>query len=156
MVQPSPTRRFKINPVEVGIFSVVALIFVNSVYNLFYEVPTLSGTPLAQVANTDPSDLRAPASQSFFNVDIKCEGVSAPQETQASKVRLSGPLCGSDQKADLVRQIKMQIQNVANKYAATVFTDVSTGRFSTDYIPLNAGKNSIHVEFQFPSGQNVT
>ena len=46
--------------------------------------------------------------------------------------------------------------NSANKYSATVFTDVSSQKFSTDYIPLVSGRNAIHVEFSYQGGKTFS
>ena len=155
------TPRFKINPVEVAIFSIVSLIFVNSVYNLFYDHQNLQATPLtglasapAQVENRSPSSV----SQLVQNIDIQC-GSTEELQTSAIKVRLSGQLCKSPRSlsnSDSAKLIKTQIYNDANKFSATVFADISSGKFSTDYIPLNTGKNPIHIEFEYQGGKSVT
>src|SRR5690606_1424472 len=95
-------RRFKINPVEFAIFSVVCTIFLNSVYNLFYDWrgfrPTASvevklGTENAERAPASASALAA-ADPSFINMGILCQD-SEERKVTASKVRLSGPFCGN-------------------------------------------------------------
>jgi hypothetical protein len=157
MGNPRTPRRFRINPVEVAIFSVVSLIFVNSVYNLFQDRAGFQPSALAPMASNPVSEGRAPASvaQSFLNLDVKCEN-NGEQETGASKVRLTGTLCGAAPSDDSAKLLKTQIVNNANKFSATVFTDLSAGRYSTDYIPLNTGKNPIRIEFVYQGGKFVT
>ena len=45
---------------------------------------------------------------------------------------------------------------VESRTDPTVFTDGVGGKFSTDYIPLNAGKNPVQVEYVLSSGKTVT
>jgi hypothetical protein len=155
-------RRFRTNPVELAIFSVVTLIFVNSLYNLFYDRANFKPTALAPMAANpiSESNPRSPAStasvsaQAFLNVDVRCEAPQ-DQDTNASKVRLTGPLCGAGA-VDGKDLLKAQVVNNANKFNATVFTDLNAGKFSTDYIPLNTGKNPIKLEFSYRGGRVVT
>jgi hypothetical protein len=81
------------------------------------------------------------------NIESNCEGLS-DQTTRASKLRLSGPLCANGEKASVL--------NDTNRYTATVFTDSDLGKFSTDTIPLNTGRNLIKVEFVSKDGQSTT
>jgi hypothetical protein len=157
MGAPQHIRRFRVNPVEVAIFSVVTLIFLNSVYNLFYDRQGFHPAALAPMAAVPVSEGRAPASvnQAFANLEVKC-GVNTDQDTQAAKVRLTGTLCGASAGTDGSKLLKTQIVNNANRFNATVFTDLSAGKFSTDYIPLNTGKNPIHLEFTFQGGKLVS
>lgn len=150
-------RRFRINPVEGAIFAVVSLIFANSVYNLFYDNRAFNLAALKPMEANPVSEGRAPASvsQSFQNVDIRCEG-NLDQDTGAAKIRLNGKLCGTDAATDATKLVKAVVVNGANKFNATVFTDTNGGKFSTDYIPLNGGKNPIHMEFIYRSGKTFT
>lgn len=157
MGTPQQLRRYKVNPVEVAIFSIVTLIFLNSVYNLFYDRQGFHPAALAPMAATPVSEGRSPASvnPAFANLEVKC-GINSEQDTQAAKVRLTGTLCGAAAGTDGSKLIKTQIVNNANRFSATVFTDLSAGKFSTDYIPLNTGKNPIHLEFVFQGGKQVS
>lgn len=150
-------RTFRTNPVEVAIFLAVTGLFVNSVVKLFYDSPDFQATALTQMASNPVSEGRAPAStqQSFLNLDVRCE-TAAEQETAASKVRLMGSLCGLDASTDGSKLTKTVVINNANKFSATIFTDVSAGKFSTDYIPLNVGRNPLHLEFTYRGGKTVT
>jgi hypothetical protein len=153
MGQPQNIRRFRVNPVEVAIFSIVTLIFLNSVYNLFYDRQGFRPAALAPMAANPVSESnRAPAAtaQSFLNLEVRCDA-NPEQETTAAKVRLTGALCGAAG-VDGRKLVKTQIVNNANRFNATVFADVSAVKFSTDYIPLNAGKNPIRLEFTYQGG----
>ncbi len=158
-------RRFRINPVELAIFSVVALICVNSVYNLFYD---RDGTPSSGIAVLQPSTKdRAPAStQAAAHLEIRCEEELA-LETTATKVRLNGPLCGGAKaggavhlrepaSSDPSRVLKTTIVNQTNQFTATTFPDSHTRSFSTDYIPLDPGTNRLRVDYLFQDGLSVT
>lgn len=158
MTAPQTSKRFRINPVEVAIFSVVALIFMNSVYSLFYDrdnfqLATL--TPMAASPTTE-NQSRSPASivPTYANLDVRC-GAMDEQSVTASKVRLTGQIC-TPAGTEEAKLIKTQITNGANKFNATVFTDVNGGKFSTDYIPLEVGKNALRIESSYPNGKLVT
>jgi hypothetical protein len=152
-------KRFRANPVELAIFSVITLIFFNSVYNLFYDQQGFRPAALTPMAATPVSEGRTPASvtQAFANMDLRCDD-NADRDTTAVKVRLTGSICGDGRApaADATSLVKTMVVNTANKFAATVFTDVSGGKYSTDYIPLNLGKNPIRLEFSYRDGKVVT
>lgn len=159
---PAPSsnvKRFRANPVELAIFSVISLIFFNSVYNLFYDQQGFHPAALTPMSANPISEGRSPAStsQAFVNVDVRCDG-NPDKDTTATKVRLTGALCadGRVPASDTTSLVKTQVINNANKFTATVFTDVNSGKFSTDYIPLNLGKNPIHLEFSYRSGKVVS
>jgi hypothetical protein len=156
------TRRYRTNPFEIVVFIIVSLICVRSIYTLFYDQQSFRAAALTPITNGPISDgmSRSPAgmgSQSFLNLDIKCEGSNA-KETTATKVRLTGNLCGmmTGFGHDGNQVLKSAIWNGANKFNATVFADVSAGKFSTDYIPLNSGENPIKVEFTYKNGKVFT
>jgi len=49
-----------------------------------------------------------------------------------------------------------RIFNQANRFAATVFQDPSTRKFTTDYIPLVAGANPIRIQFIYKGGRSYS
>jgi hypothetical protein len=154
---PANVKRFRTNPVEVAIFSVITLVFFNSVYHLFYDQGGFKPAALAPMAANPISEgnSQAPATQPFVNVDVRCDA-NADQDTTAAKVRLVGALCDSGRNPASVGQLaKVTVINTANRFTATVFTDVNAGKYSTDYIPLNLGKNPIHLEFTYRDGKTV-
>ncbi|MBC7692744.1 MAG: hypothetical protein H7222_13365 [Methylotenera sp.] len=162
MPNPQNIKRFRANPVEVTILAVMALILCNSVYRLFDERADFKFAALSPMtAQPTQGAHRSPASviPEFASLDINCDSreTSSEQRTAAGKVRLTGPLClqnsqpGSDSAASQL--VKSQISNTANRFNATVFTDVSASRFSTDYIPLVPGRNLIEVEFTYKSNK---
>lgn len=156
-------RRFKINPVEFAIFSVVCTIFLNSVYNLFYDWRGFRSTASVEVKLGSESQApRSPASlgasmaavpTSFINMGILCQEEMEEQKVTANKVRISGPFCGISAPQDHKKLLRTEVMNEANQISATVFTDFHTGRFSTDYIPLQRGKNTIQIKFVYQGGK---
>jgi len=146
----------RLNPVELVIFAVVATGFGLSAYRLIQEQPGAGSAMLAPMASNPVSEQtdRSPAALSplFGHVDFGCK---AGQETsvKASKIRISGPICGIEPGTSM---ISTNIINSTNQFHATVFSDLSTGKFSTDYIPLNSDKNSIRVEFKFANGKTIS
>jgi len=154
---PSTIRRFRTNPVEWAVFAVVSLIFCNSVYNLFYGQQGFQPNALTAMAANPTTEGRAPASvgQTFVNLEVRC-GNTPEQITSALKTRIIGPLCGMSGEDDAGKLTETSIVNGANKFNATVFTDLGAGKFSTDYIPLNLGPNPIHIEFKYRDGRLVS
>lgn len=158
MATKTSVKQFKANPVEVVIFLAVTGMFSNSLYRLFYDTPDFQPAALSKMAANPISEGRSPASvdaPSFKNIDVRCNSTS-DYDTDANKVRLIGPLCGVDEGNDSSKHIKTVVFNQANKFNASVFTDITAGKFSTDYIPLNQGKNPIRMEFTFRGGKVVT
>ena len=156
MSRPNGVKSFKMNPVEILIFSAISVVFANSVYNLFYgqqniEISSTVATPTA-AAN---SETRGPASisESAMNLQVRC-GARQEQATDAAKIRLSGDLCDIQALGDGHDLQVATIINGANKFTATVFAH--GGTFSTDYIPLNTGKNPIQLEFQYRGGRKFS
>jgi hypothetical protein len=149
----------------------LALLFCHSVYSLFFDFQNLRAAPLGtgsqSVAMSWEAGARGPASHqnTFRSIDFKCEESAATGTApaaspeagvvlSASKIRLAGPLCGSPSPS--AKLLKTQVINSANKYSATVFTDLSSQKFSTDYIPLVTGRNPIHVEFSYQGGKTFS
>lgn len=143
-------QKYRINPIELVIFGVVSLMLFHSLYNLFYEKHVLeSGTLTATSEDHSTTDRALASTQSFQNFEIKCLP-RLENDTQAAKIRLTGPLCGLvNESQHSAKLVKTQVTNQTNRFSATVFTDLSAGKFSTDYIPLDAGKNQILIEFIF-------
>lgn len=153
MNHPKNIHRFRINPIELGIFLISFMFFFNSLYNLFYNQTPFHPTALTTMNANPTSEGRALASapQPLMNLTIHCD--ESNKITQATKVRLKGPLCGLSpilsQLQEEVLIVKATVTNRTNHYESAVFSDLSNQTFSTEYIPLNSGKNEIHLEFAY-------
>ncbi|MFL5814351.1 MAG: hypothetical protein ACJ763_12300 [Bdellovibrionia bacterium] len=156
-------RRYRINPVEMIILATIGGVFLNSIYHLFYDPSGFQPAALKTMAANPVSEGRSPASVTgaFQNAEINCSS-NPERATSASKIRLLGPLCNGTETVDgtaaatpdpLIRTV---VTNETNKFSATVFTDAASSKFTTDYIPLNPGKNQVKVEFAYKSGKTVT
>lgn len=164
-IPPEQSRTFKTNPVEIAIFAVVAIVFMNSAYRLVYSRDTFKAVALAPMNSNPVTEKRAPASlveaapatssvPFFLNMDVSC-GPALSQDTQATKVRLTGPLCGASTPDEVKAFSKARIVNGANKFSATIFPDTTANKFSTDYIPLESGTNAIQLEFTYSAGKTA-
>ncbi|OFZ80800.1 MAG: hypothetical protein A2583_08475 [Bdellovibrionales bacterium RIFOXYD1_FULL_53_11] len=150
--QDAGDRWYQVNPVEVIVFILVLAVCMHSVYNLFYDRQGLQSTSLSPMSANPVSEGRTPAStvQSFVNLDLGCDP-SVTRDTQAVKMRILGAMCGPGSiMAEGVKPLKTKIVNQANRFEATIFTDMSAGKYSTDYIPLSPGQNQITIEFAYP------
>jgi hypothetical protein len=154
-------RRYRINPVEIIILATIGAVFINSIYHLFYDSNGFRPAALQEMAANPISEGRSPASVSatFQSADVTCTE-NPERGTSASKIRLTGPLCNGlaagEAQASPDPLIRATVLNVTNQFNATVFTDTVSGKFSTDYIPLNTGKNQLKMEFTYKSGKIVT
>ena len=155
----------KFRAVEVGIFSIVSLVFLNSVYNLFTDGRLLGSAerkPLAvQPASTQGDGKGTDAVAGFVPYETKCQPSGEVFETSAAKVRILGPFCGSSgrtiagdgtSKGD-PSLTDYRIENSTSRYTATVFSDFAAGKFSTDFIPLEPGPNKVIMEFRYRGGK---
>jgi hypothetical protein len=160
-------RRFRINPVEIAIFSVISLIFVKSGYSLLYAhegqdsaVLTASAEdPLSPASGRNPASV-ASTLKTFSEVKIGCDEKEGPTVT-ANKIRFIGSLCSSTGTVASATTVspdisdnlkKISVINTSAKVTATVFPDYPNQRFSTDYISLADGKNQIYVQYEFKDG----
>ena len=168
MANSPQSRKLRINPLEMGIFLTIALVFAHSLYQLFFDfsqvktqVVTVHNQPLtrrpAAIAQETaaPEAAREPTATDFVNLEIPCT-IKGSQKTSANQVRLGGPICNEGAALDPSKLIKTEIVNQANKSTATVYTDISAGKFLTNYIPLNTGENPILIQFVYAGGKTVT
>jgi hypothetical protein len=97
----------------------------------------------------------ASAPSTLMSLDVDCDK-PIEQGTSSSRIRLNGRLCGGDPIAGARKLLKANITNHSNQYVATVFSDNEENKFSTDYIPLLDGKNTIHLEFSYSDGETAS
>jgi hypothetical protein len=152
-------RHWSVNPVEVAIFSAVALIGVNSLYSLFSNSEGFQAAALSPMSANPVSEGRSPASigHSAANIDTNCDD-SASNRVSAGKIRLAGPICPEvtdEDKSDSIKPQKVEVKNETNNFAATVFIDKESAKYSTDYIPLSAGVNKLSIQFVYPKGKAI-
>jgi hypothetical protein len=70
-------------------------------------------------------------------------------ETPSRWIRLTGKPCQTAASAEAIR-----VQNLANGYVATVFTQ-GAADLTTDFIPLENGKNEIIIRFETEPGARI-
>lgn len=102
-----------------------------------------------------PASAQTKVSSSFANLEFNCKA-DQKEKTNAVKIRLAGPLCGREgQSAEGSKLIRAEVTNLTNHSNATVFTDLSSGKFSTDYIPLDQGTNTLSIKLEYAKGRTV-
>ncbi len=77
--------------------------------------------------------------------DVKEAG---PKDTGARWIRLTGKACQVNGNAENV-----SVRNLSNGYSATIFP--ASGALTTDFIPLQMGKNDIMIRFESSRGVSV-
>ncbi|MBL7716782.1 MAG: hypothetical protein JNL01_15055 [Bdellovibrionales bacterium] len=158
----SSGKRFKVNPVEIGIFAVVTLIFFNSLYSLFHDRPNIAQGFFARSkaeAARSPAAAGATVTQSLAALGtstLLCDNAVSNQDTQHLKLRLNGAICGAKTPEEASQLTKTSIVNTTNQFRATVFPDTRGMKFTTDYIPLSEGINAIQLDFTYTGGKVVS
>lgn len=151
-------ERYRTNPFELAILALVASLFVYSAYDLFQAREGFEFSALTPEAGDPKSEGRTLASvpMGTATLELGCEPSTA-RDTTASKLRLTGSLCDAGARAaagtDGSRLVKTVAGNSSNNYSATLFTDLDSGKFSTEYIPLLVGRNTLRVEFHYADGK---
>ncbi|MDR3606720.1 MAG: hypothetical protein P4M08_04980 [Oligoflexia bacterium] len=157
--QKTETRRFRVNPVEVLILMTMTIVVGNSAYNLLYGTDSFRPADFKSVAasamTADNRGLASAASSAFANLEVKCQNGTESIKTLASKVRLSGVLCGAEG-ATGGQLVKATVLNNSNRFNASIFTDSNSPQFTTDYIPLAEGTNTLRIEFSYRGGKTST
>lgn len=106
----------------------------------------LTGTSCApMVAQAAPSRSDGEAA------DDSAEDTARTTRQPASVTAAAAPVETTD-----LSPSETRIYNQANRFAATVFQDPSTRKFTTDYIPLVTGVNSIHIQFVYKGGKTYS
>lgn len=87
-------------------------------------------------------------------VDLPCwDKTIQPPTSQKSLgrwIRITGKACSADEES--VESV--MVSNDSNGYMATVFS-AQSGVMTTDFIPLETGKNEIRIRFVQPSGAAI-
>ncbi len=166
MANSEINAKFRINPIELGIFSLVVLVFLNSAYNLIDEGSDLKLSALSPEHEIPSIQTRGPASrkttstQLLENTQLSCNGDTS-ETTTAAKIRFSGEVClprakiGPSMPSFASRPAGApsfqgaSISVPASGHEANVFVDLSSGKYTTDYIPLRLGQNEVRVDFKF-------
>ena len=135
--KPTP---FLFNPLELLVFAVVLGVFSYSGYQLVYDWKEsrydYDRTP-AQIAVAQP------------HVTYDCTTGVDERGTHHREVRLSGPICSESGIYVPDQFISAEVTNTTLRKSTTVFTDVSRGELSTDYLPLATGDNVIQIQFRY-------
>lgn len=152
MGPPPCDKRFRINPVEVIVLMIIGGLLLHSSYRLLRD--SQNGMHLEVFSPLPVNRGIASTIRPFQNLEIHC-GEEFQQQTEASKIRLIGPLCHLAE-AQATPPSTLKVKNAANQFTATVFTDRVNQKFFTDYIPLARGDNPIRVEFQYPNGKSTS
>ncbi len=145
--------RFRINPVELTLFSVISLIFCHSIYNLFHDFSSFQPTALAKMHSNPIFERRSLASISNFSetIHIRCD--QTHEITKISKIRIVSPLCGLSEEQKETQAIKVSIKNTTSNFEVTGFIDDLKSEFYTEFIPLMTGINSIRIEITYKNNQ---
>lgn len=143
--------------IELGIFALFSLVFLNSLYGWIAGnfLPEKAKEPAYRSIASSPEGI----TESY---SLQCQGKPESLKTRSHKLRILGAYCGlvpisrnDDRSVAAVNQKILKELRVTNKttaYSATIFSDNFNRRFSTDFIPLQSGKNTIEIGFQYETG----
>jgi hypothetical protein len=87
------------------------------------------------------------------NSEAAGDGTSPPTRPLAAPQSQPGVAAATPEAAESVKTIS--VVNTSARVSATVFPDFHNERFSTDYISLAPGVNTIHVQYEFKDGQTL-
>lgn len=141
-----------VSPIEIAIFTAVLGLFAFSSYRFIHESPTLPEGLQSEDTPRQPSSIHEPNqnTSAFYSLKIDCTSPDLVQDTQASKLRLMGHFCNTSAVGTSTESkpltTKAYVVNQTTRYTATVFVDNNSGKYSTDYIPLQSGLNEIKVQ----------
>lgn len=153
MADKTNKRRYRINPVEVGIFLVICGVFIHSAYRLVFE-----WNDVKERASLASHQARTIASVTQ-TVSVPCAHEEAT--TQASvesairQVALTGELCHpmSQKVKESAEKIEVVREQDAKIFAGKV--NAQTGMFESEPISLRVGKNDFEVRTKFKSATRV-
>lgn len=131
----------RLNPIELFIFCAVLSTFGYSVYQLMTPAP-FQGSYRTDIQNREVASIK-----SEQDIEVQCN-VTQTYNTGSAQVRLAGTLCA--------KNVQARILNQANRFQAAVFSDSQKSRYTTEYIPLNPGKNPIYFEFKDADGKTLS
>ena len=151
MQRQSDSKKYLINPFEILVFFSSLSIFFGSLYSYLMSEKTFPSHSLLSIQSRPTSEGRkvASASSLFKTLEFQCLN---PEDvvTEVKKVRIVGHICSMNKElADPSQLISSKIINSTHLFEATVFAQTDSREFSTDYIPLTPGENTIHIEFLF-------
>jgi hypothetical protein len=85
--------------------------------------------------------------------DDENDGTSPPTHPLTPPQSQPGVAAATPEAAESVKTIS--VVNTSARVSATVFPDFHNESFSTDYISLAPGKNTIHVQYEFKNGETL-
>lgn len=158
-------QRLKANPIEVVVFALITGLFGNTLYTLVHESPNYQALALVPSTVNPTSEGRALASvptSLILEADVGCDTEAKPPviDTRASRIRFNGSLCASEEDdgkpAGSSALKSIAFVNTSNRAQGSVFSDATRERFTTEYVPLQAGANTFEVQFTYADGSNQT
>lgn len=165
MIARKTANSFKINPVELVIFAAISGIFCHSAYRLLSDGNGFRWDALRPVAEnlTTATSNRAPASIApvtpiLETIVVRCDD-SDPTTTSADKVRLQFPDCAASATSatalseTAANDHLISVTNLKNAISATVIPEHDKKTFSTEYLSLEMGENTVQIKTQTPDGK---
>jgi hypothetical protein len=131
---------------ELAIFLTFTFLFLHSIHGWLYVPAPETG----HVGQWESSPQASPEGSDTFSLDCSAKGRAI--RTASQKIRIIGKACGavvrspaSASKESTANQ-NVSVINETTQYSATVFWDDAGIEYSTDFIPLHPGKNTIRIE----------
>lgn len=156
-------RRFRINPIELLIFSVVSLVFLNSLYKLFYDWDRFQPQPLAgditpiAVKQTNRSIASEESGFALWNL-ASCDTFEneTPSRGKSHLKIAEGLMCGLDpdkpneipKAIEVIPMDENREKPIGDK--ATIFQNTLGKNFTTDLIRIDPNHDTnILIRFQY-------
>jgi hypothetical protein len=162
MEKPRATvAKYRINPVELGIFTVTVIVFLNSAYSLLEqggEIPLTALSPAHEIPSIQsraPASLRSHSGPSLETAELPCKA-EQPLTVRAPKVRFTGKACAPSTGVQGELVAATLKRSAPGGREAQVFVDSDTGNFSTDYLSLTPGKTELELQLTYSQGGKIS
>lgn len=154
------SRRFRVNPLELLLFLGMIGVTSRSAYLMFSEIPNYDAFLHADRAPASAVDEASPARRKLTgHLFLDCTPSVEPKYVEAEQVRVHGDLCGSrverGSTGPAATPQKVSVLNRTNQQEAIVFIDKGRSEYSTEFLPLDPGKNAIQIKIEYQNGKVV-
>jgi hypothetical protein len=113
----------------------------------------LIGSVCKPVENTSAKQDKKDDTKTVADDQEANDGTTPPTRPLTPPQSQPGVAAATPEAAESVKTIS--VVNTSARVSATVFPDFHNERFSTDYISLAPGVNTIHVQYEFKNGETL-
>lgn len=155
MAERTAKRRFRVNPIEAGIFLLICGVFIHSAYRLVFEWNdfkeraslTSQSRAIASVAETVAVECKAEETNPL-------PAPASATESRSRSVAFSGPICRLHPTKKETPE-SVEVYRTQDKKIFPGKINAQAGTFDSEPINLRIGKNDFEVRTKYKSGTRV-